>query len=119
MEIKLRPYQEEAIQQLRIGLSRGHKNQLLCAPTGAGKTVIASTIVDSSRRKGNRCAFVVDRNVLVDQTSEVFATYGIPHGIIQADLPLYRPYERVQIFSAQTMERRKGIMDDFDLIIVD
>lgn len=82
-------------------------------------TVLAAYLIQKCYKKTKRCAFVVDRNVLVDQTSEVFATYGIPHGIIQADHPLYRPYERVQIISAQTMERRKGIMDDFDLIIVD
>lgn len=119
MEISLRPYQENAIQQLRYGLSRGCQNQLLCAPTGAGKTVIASYLVNSSASKLKRCAFIVDRNVLVDQTSEVFYQYGIPHGVIQGDHPLYKPWERVQIISAQTMERRKGVMDGFDLIVVD
>ena len=119
MDIELRDYQIAARDQLRDGVRRGFKNQLLCSPTGSGKTVIASWLVDSSRKKGKRCAFIVDRTVLVDQTSEVFSRYGIPHGIIQADHPLWRPSENVQIVSAQTMEHRKNVIKDFDLIIVD
>jgi DNA repair protein RadD len=36
-EISLRGYQEEAIQKLREGIREGRKNQVLSAPTGAGK----------------------------------------------------------------------------------
>ena len=36
-----RPFQESAHQALRQGFKEGHRCQLVCAPTGAGKTVLA------------------------------------------------------------------------------
>lgn len=47
----------------------------------------------------------------------MFDQYGIPHGVMQAQHWRYRPYENIQIASAQTLARRK--FPDADLIIVD
>lgn len=107
MEIALRPYQEIAADQVREHIRQGKKNILVCAPTGSGKTVLASYIIDASEKKGSRSAFVVDRTNLVDQTSATFDAYGIDHGIIQADHWRFRPGRRVQICSAQTLARRR------------
>src|SRR5690348_6288270 len=99
-EIKLRPYQLDSIEGLRVGMRNGHRAQVLMAPTGAGKTVIGAHLSDEVNKKGRRAAFVVDRVNLVDQTSAVFDKYGIPHGVIQADHWRKRLYERIQICSA-------------------
>ncbi|NPT36233.1 helicase [Paraburkholderia xenovorans] len=117
-EIKLRPYQLESIEGLRDGARAGHRAQVLMAPTGAGKTIIGAHLSDEVNKKGRRAAFVVDRVNLVDQTSAVFDKYGIPHGVIQADHWRKRLYERIQICSAQTIEKR-GFFPDLDLLIVD
>jgi superfamily II DNA or RNA helicase len=41
-EFELRPYQLESVERLRQGIRDGHRSQLLCAPTGSGKTIIAA-----------------------------------------------------------------------------
>ncbi|WP_310674267.1 DEAD/DEAH box helicase family protein, partial [Burkholderia multivorans] len=104
--IVLRPYQLESVEALRAGMRAGHRAQVLMAPTGAGKTEIGAYLCDEVNKKGRRAAFVVDRVNLVDQTSQRFDKYGIPHGVIQADHWRRRGYERIQICSAQTLEKR-------------
>lgn len=106
MNLELRPYQLEAIEHAREALRAGARNVLICAPTGAGKTVIASHLINESRLKGLRSAFVVDRLSLIDQTSEVFDRHGIPHGVLQATHWRCKPSELVQLCSAQTLARR-------------
>lgn len=114
----LRDYQKESVQGLRDGMKAGHKHQVLAAPTGAGKTIIASYLVKKAKEKGTRIAFIVDRVNLIDQTSAVLDTYGIPHGVIQAKHWRWRPSELIQICSAQTIEKR-GFFPDLGLLIVD
>ncbi|MDR8090345.1 DEAD/DEAH box helicase family protein [Burkholderia gladioli] len=116
--ILLRPYQLDSVEALREGMRAGHRAQVLMAPTGAGKTEIGAYLCDEVNKKGRRAAFVVDRVNLVDQTSQRFNHYGIPHGVIQADHWRRRGYERIQICSAQTIEKR-GFFPDLDLLIVD
>ena len=36
--VKLRDYQIESVNGLRDGIRKGKKNQVLCSPTGSGKT---------------------------------------------------------------------------------
>ena len=117
MDINLRDYQLEAIEALRDGIRMGIKNQVLSAPTGSGKTVLAAHLTEESYKKGKRIIFVADRVNLINQTSETFDRYGIPHGVIQAQHWRYRPWERVQVASAQTLARRKWELPD--LLIVD
>jgi DNA repair protein RadD len=117
MEIQLRDYQLNAIESLRDGIRHGIKNQVLAAPTGAGKTVLAAYLIDECYKKGKRALFIADRISLINQTSKTFDDYGIPHGVMQATHWRARPWERVQVASAQTLARRK--FPDADLIIVD
>ena len=117
-QIKLRPYQEAAVDGLRAGIRRGLKRQLLVAGTGAGKTLTSAHILNEAARKGNYNLFIVDRVALVDQTSAVFDEYGIQHGVVQGDHPRWSPHENVQICSAQTLARRT-LPRDPALIIVD
>ena len=118
MELNLREHQLTAIDELREGFKQGHKKQLLYAPTGYGKTEIAIYMMQATAQKYKRAAMILDRIVLVDQTSKRLDKYVIEHGVFQAIHWRYRPYERLQVCSAQTLERR----DDFpetDLLIID
>ena len=105
-EICLRPYQKEAVQALRDAIREGKKRMVLCAGTGAGKTVIASHLLREAKRKGSYALFMVDRVSLVQQTSATLDSYGIAHGVLQGIHPRYDPHEDVQVCSIQTLARR-------------
>lgn len=117
-EFQLRQYQLESIERLRQGIRDGHRSQLLCSPTGSGKTIIAAFLMSEANKKYSRVAFVVDRVNLVDQASAVLDDYGIDHGVIQSGHWRFRPAERLQVCSAQTLEKR-GTLPGVNLLIVD
>lgn len=107
-KIELRPHQSEAIMSLRDGYREGKKRQVLSAPTGSGKTIMTSYLIDSARQRGEgSIIFLVDRVALVNQSSRVLDEYDIPHGVIQANHWRWRPWERVQVASIQTLTRRQ------------
>ena len=115
--IVLRDYQEEAVESLRDGLRGGHKWQMLVAPTGAGKTVMAGAIIQSASAKQSRVGFIVDRIALVSQTSLRMHEAGIRHGVKQGDVDIGAD-EPVRVYSAQTLERMRR-PPKFDLAIYD
>ena len=117
-EIKLRDYQSDAVQALRDGIRAKLRRQILCATTGAGKTLTSAHMLREAAAKGSYTLFIVDRRALVDQTSAVFDEYGIPHGVVQGNHPRWAPRENVQVCSAQTLAKRI-LPRDPDLIIVD
>jgi DNA repair protein RadD len=118
MDLHLRDHQMTVIDKLREGFKQGHRAQLLYAPTGFGKTEVAIFLMKATTEKYNKAAIVLDRLVLVDQTSNRLSKYDIPHGVFQAGHWKWDAAERLQVCSAQTMERRKGF-PDVDLLIVD
>lgn len=113
----LRPYQEKAIEAIRHGFRTTGKKQVLMLPTGAGKTHIASYMIQGAASKGLRCLFVCDRIELINQTSERFYADGIDHGVIQAQHPMFAPSMPVQVCSIQTLARRK--VEQYDLLVID
>lgn len=116
--LTLREYQDRGIESLRQGFIEGHRSQLLCIPTGGGKTECAIALMQATARNGKRASMILDRVVLCDQTSKRLDRYTIQHGVMQADHWRFRPYERIQVCSAQTLESR-GVSPDTDLLIVD
>lgn len=107
-ELVLRDYQSAALDSARANIRRGHRRQILCSPTGSGKTIIALGLMQAALQAGSRSAFITDRSALVDQTSGAMDLYGIDHGIMQADHWRCRPNALVQLVSAQTLGRRVG-----------
>jgi superfamily II DNA or RNA helicase len=116
--LQLRPHQQEVVEKLRDGFKAGHMCQLLYAPTGFGKTEVAMAIMKAVAEKYKKCAIVLDRIVLVDQTSRRLDKYGIPHGVMQAGHWRDKPEEHIQVCSSQTLELRKSF-PEIDLLIVD
>lgn len=113
-----RPFQLTAHQALRDGFKAGHKNQLIMAPTGAGKSYLGLRVAHEALVKGKRAIFVCDRTTLINQTSATADGYGLKeHGIIQADHWRKDPSLPFQIASAQTLARRQW--PDVDVVIVD
>ena len=116
--LKLWDYQTNTLSALRNGFAAGHRSQILYAPTGAGKTEMAIFLLEATRKKGNKAAMLLDRIILCDQTSQRLSSYHIEHGVMQSGHWRYRPYENIQVCSAQTLEKR-GSFPGLNLLIVD
>jgi len=118
--MELRDYQSEAILNLREAIVRKEK-PVLSAPTGSGKTLIASEIFSLARAKEKRVVFVVPFLSLINQTWKAFERAGIDGrdmGVIQGAHELTDYTKPVQIASAQTLERRP-LLPKADIVIFD
>ena len=116
---ELRPYQADTFQAIRETVGQGVLRVVCQAPTGSGKTLLASAIVEGCLRKGNRLVFVVPAISLVDQTVEMFWDQGIRDiGVIQADHALTDWSKPVQVASIQTI-RSRGAYPDAKVVVVD
>lgn len=115
----LHPHQHKAIDLVRTSLGSGRKRPMLQCPTGFGKTVVSSAIIQSALAKGKRVIFCVPAVSLIDQTVESFYNDKIfDIGVLQADHPMTDYSKPVQVASVQTLMRRKNI-PDADLVIID
>lgn len=114
-----RQFQIDAHNALRQGFKEGHKNQIIMAPTGAGKTYLGLRICHEAMQRGKRAVFLCDRTTLIDQTSAVADRYGLlEHGIIQANHWRRRPEKLLQIASVQTIAKRE-YWPQLDVLVVD
>lgn len=116
--LELRPHQETTLDRLRDAFRAGHRRVMLYAPTGAGKTEMALSLMEAVSDKGNRASMILDRILLCNQTSDRMEKYHIAHGVLQSGHWRYRPSEKIQVCSAQTLEAR-GSFPDSDLVIID
>ncbi len=118
MAIKLRPYQRQAIEDLRQAYRKGAKAALLVGPTGMGKTCIFTAIAQSAAARGRNVLILVHRRELLRQASAKLTAVGLQHSTIAAGLPITA--DQVQVASVQTLVRRLPHMDwEPGLIIID
>src|SRR5690554_5076878 len=82
--IKLRPYQRELIQKLRTNLRSGNRRIVLCAPTGAGKTIMFTYIAKRHIEKGGRVLVFTHRKELLSQAGGSFKKFGLEPELITA-----------------------------------
>lgn len=113
--VQLRDYQAAAFDAAREAVRAGKRRILIVAPTGAGKTVIASALMEMAKEKQRRASFVVDRLSLIQQTSDTFDRYGLDHGVIQGGHFRFRPSEALQLCSVQTLAKRRWPETHVDL----
>lgn len=105
---ELRPYQTEALANIRKTVAQGVHRLVCQAPTGAGKTRLACDIVEGALRKNNRLAFVVPAISLIDQAVEMLYAEGIRGnvGVIQAAHRMTDWSKPIQVCSIQTIRSR-------------
>lgn len=107
--MQLRPYQLDAIQQLRDRLASGRVAPLCVAPTGAGKTIIEAELIRLHLAKSDvtRVLVVAHRRELIGQISRTILRSGITDigEIMPGVTP--RPRARVQVASTQTLRARR------------
>ncbi len=116
MARELRPYQLQAISQIKAAWQRGLYAVLFQAPTGTGKTVTFCEIVRQAVAEGKRCLIVAHRVELINQTVAHLKENGIAAGVIMADHPA-APQQMVQVASIQTLARRPP--PPADLVVID
>src|SRR6516225_7442442 len=116
--LTLRNDQEEALEAVRVHLKRGRRRVLLQAPTGFGKTVVASTMAKNAVEKGKRVWMLVHRRELVRQVSKAFSKCDLPHGIVSAGYPSNR-FHAAQVCSIPTLIHRLDRYQAPDVIIFD
>lgn len=116
---ELRDYQQRAVDETRRAIAEGYRSIMIQSPTGSGKGVILSYIINSANMKGKTVLFLVHRSEILYQVSDYMDKYEITHGIIKAgEEPNYT--HPVQLASFQTIHRRmKFYSDTFDLIVID
>jgi superfamily II DNA or RNA helicase len=120
--INLRDYQEKYIKELRNSFVKGNKKVVLCAPTGAGKTIMFSYMTRTSFTKGNKVLILTDRKELFSQSDSVLSKLNLTPQLI-------KPNEKVDFNESlfvgmiQTIMRRIDLLKDWintlDLIIID
>jgi superfamily II DNA or RNA helicase len=114
----LRERQLAAIEMLRGSLRSGHRRPVMQAPTGFGKTIVATAIFEGALAKGKRAVLTVPALELIDQTVERLAEQGIRDvGVIQADHRMTDWSKPIQVCSVQTLVRRNK--PEADLVVVD
>lgn len=117
-DLELRPLQVAVMDRLRESFKAGHRAVMCYAPTGFGKSECAIHLMNATEKNGKRSAMILDRIILCNQTSERLQKYGIDHGVLQSGHWRYRPDKKIQICSAQTLEKR-GSFPGLDLMIID
>jgi ATP-dependent helicase IRC3 len=121
---KLRPYQKAAVGAVGDRYRSGDRRLLIYLPTGAGKTVIATFIIEVLRRGAGlgRCLFVAHRREILDQTARTLARHlpGLDVQVEQGERSADTNAD-VIVASVQSLLRRKERYDPrgFDLIICD
>ena len=75
--IKLRPYQQELINNVRKSYLKGHRSPCVVLGCGGGKTVLFAYMAKNSQDKGNTVWFLVHRKELLDQTIATFDKFNI------------------------------------------
>lgn len=123
--MKLRPYQEEAVNAVRGEWAAGNKATLLVLATGTGKTVIFSEIARRTAENGNGVLVLAHRGELIDQAaSKLQSMCGAPVAIEKAQ----RHYDdegdghALCVGSVQTLQGARldaFPLESFKLLVVD
>jgi len=119
----LRDYQQDLIRNYESALAAGKRSILLVVHTAAGKTVVASAIVNREVANGKRVLFIAHRRELIKQARKRLGAFGIDAGIILAgEQPA--PELAVQVASIQTLWHRgmrsnKIEMPEADIVFID
>jgi len=105
--MNLRPYQVEIVDRIEAAIVRGERRVLMVAPTGSGKTVIASEVMRRHAERLEPAAFLAHHDELLTQAHDKLKRFGVDAGIIKSgrDREL-RPQARVQVCGLQTLHAR-------------
>lgn len=120
--VRLRDYQENYINGLKKSYSKGHKKVILCAPTGAGKTIMFSFMTLKANEKQKKILILTDRKELFSQSDSVLTRFGLNPSLINPNSKMNLK-SNLYVGMIQTIMRRldklKEWIKTIDLIIID
>lgn len=117
--MNLRPYQIEAKKNVYDAFRSGCERALLQLPTGAGKTILFSSIIRDGFVNDRRTLVLAHRHELIKQAADkLYKGFGIDSGIIKSGIET-NYYRNVQVASVQTIINRLNDVGRFDLVIID
>ena len=123
--MQLRYYQKNTIDKLREKLQIGLKRLIMCAPTGAGKTVMFSFMLRSALNKNKKCMVLTHRTELLTQSNGVLSALNCEVVNLDAKLKKVPKNANMYVAMTQTLSRRlrnddyKQILSELDLLIID
>lgn len=122
--MELRPYQQEAKAAILKEWKNGVLKTLLVLPTGCGKTIVFSKVIETCVENGDRVLVLAHRGELLDQAADKLAkSTGLMCATEKAEQSCLGSWFRVVVGSVQTLQRTKRLeqfdSDYFDTIIID
>ena len=122
--MKLRPYQQEAMQSIFYEWSTGVKRTLLVLPTGCGKTIVFAKVAEECVKEGDRVLILAHRGELLDQAADkIGKSTGLGCATEKAEQTCIGSWFRIVVGSVQSMMREKRLSqfpdDYFNTIIID
>src|SRR4051812_2154558 len=85
--IQLRGYQLKMLEEMAEFFHQGFRSVVLQAPTGSGKTAIASAPLAEYSRAGRRSVFLAHLDTLLVDTQSRLTAAGVHCGIVQGNRP--------------------------------
>lgn len=85
MSITNRDYQQRVKNETYVAWNSGKQNVVIVMPTGSGKSVVVSDVINDGVQVGMMQSVIAHRNELVSQMSGHIARRGIPHRIVGSD----------------------------------
>lgn len=121
---ELRPYQEEARDAVLSEWDSGHKKTLLVLPTGCGKTIVFSSVIQNEIQDGSRALVLAHRGELLTQAADKLrAACGIDSVLEKAESSSLGSFLPVTVGSVQSLSQPKRLekfpADYFGSIVVD
>ena len=106
-DARLRPYQQDVKDKI-FTLWKSEKNVMLQMPTGAGKTILFSSVInDIIKVPDSKILIIAHRKELLEQISSHLSKYNIEHGIISSNRKRCLE-KRVQVASIQTLTHKNN-----------
>jgi superfamily II DNA or RNA helicase len=120
----LRPYQEAAKTAVLDEWKNGNRRTLLVLPTGTGKTIVFSKVIEDRVRAGERVLVLAHRGELLEQAADKLRqATGLGCAVEKAEESSLGSWYRVVVGSVQSLMREKRLArfppEHFDSIIVD
>lgn len=121
-ELKLRPYQQEAVDSVYRHLREHDDNPCVVMATGTGKSVVIGRIAsDAVTLWGGRVLILAHVKELLEQNASkvVSLCQGVPVGIYSAGLNSRDTDTPVLVAGIQSVYNKADILGSFDLIMID